>query len=85
MNLRRSYDDVDLSSHEARRDMKLLASLRTFAATVRASAPSLMVDVVGLAGCASIVYGARLIYEAAGFIVAGTMMLIGAWFIAGRR
>jgi len=65
--------------------MKLLASLRTLAATVRASVPSLMVDVVGLAGCASIVYGARLIYAPAGFIVAGTMMLIGAWFIAGRR
>lgn len=35
-------------------------------------------DVVGLAGAASITYGAWLIHPAAGFIVGGFLALVGA-------
>lgn len=36
------------------------------------------IDVAGLAGCASISYGAWLIYRPAGFIVAGILLLAGS-------
>lgn len=40
--------------------------------------PGTIVDAAGLAGVASISYGAWLIYVPAGFIVGGALLLIGA-------
>lgn len=37
-----------------------------------------IIDVAGLAGSASISYGAWLIYRPAGFIVAGVLLLTGS-------
>lgn len=37
-----------------------------------------IIDVAGLAGCASISYGVWLIYHPAGFIAAGVLLLTGS-------
>lgn len=39
----------------------------------------LLVDIAGLAGAGSLVYGAWLIYEPAGFIAGGCLLLAAAW------
>ncbi len=48
-------------------------------------APSVAMDISGLSGCGLIVYGAWTIYEPAGFIVAGSFLLAGVWFLARRK
>lgn len=40
--------------------------------------PSVMTDVVGLSGAASVSYGAWLILPAAGFITGGVLLMAGA-------
>lgn len=45
-------------------------------------APALGRDSVGVAGAALVAYGAWLIYEPAGFIVGGAMLLAAAWLSA---
>jgi len=42
----------------------------------------LLRDALGLAGCGLLSYGAWLCYAPAGFIVAGLMLLAGAWLSA---
>lgn len=61
--------------------MKLLASAGQW---VLSAAPALAFDAAGLAGCGLIIYGAWRIYEPAGFISAGAMLLVGAWMGARR-
>lgn len=39
----------------------------------------LIIDLAGLAGATAIAYGAWLIYEPAGFIVGGMLLLAAAW------
>lgn len=51
-------------------------------ATVRRAAPTLCRDVAGLAGVGSIAYGAWLVYEPAGFISAGVLLLAGVLQLA---
>lgn len=48
-------------------------ALRILAAAV----PDLVRDLIGLAGLALIAYGAWLIYEPAGFIVGGVLLVVG--------
>jgi hypothetical protein len=50
-------------------------------ATVRA-VPSLLRDLVGLAGAALCAYGAWLVYAPAGFIFGGILLLAGAMLSA---
>lgn len=40
--------------------------------------PSLLTDVVGLSGAASVAYGAWLVLPAAGFITGGVLLMVGA-------
>lgn len=40
--------------------------------------PSLLTDVVGLSGAASVSYGAWLVLPAAGFITGGVLLMAGA-------
>lgn len=49
---------------------------RVLAMFVRA-VPDIIRDLVGLAATGSIAYGAWLIYQPAGFIVAGVLVLVG--------
>lgn len=51
---------------------------------MRAALPIPFRDSLGLAGAALIAYGARLVYEPAGFIVTGGMLLAVAWLMARR-
>lgn len=44
----------------------------------------LVVDAVGVVGAGLIAYGAWLIYQPAGFMVAGVLLLSGAWLFASR-
>lgn len=44
----------------------------------------LIVDVVGIVGAGLIAYGAWLIYQPAGAIVAGALLLTGAWLFSSR-
>lgn len=65
--------------------MKQLRSLAARAFDVsRQISPVLAVDAIGVVGCGLIVYGAGLVYQPAGFLVAGAMLLAGAWLIARR-
>lgn len=43
----------------------------------------LIADGLGLAGAASLSYGAWLVFPPAGFIVAGALLLVAAWLTAG--
>lgn len=63
--------------------MKLLAvAVRTIAGVV----PGLVRDLAGLCGVGLVSYGAWMIYPPAGFIVAGTLLIVGALTIAlGNR
>jgi len=65
-----------------------MASLRSnlargLAATA-ATLPSLIVDLAGILGAGSIAYGCWSIYEPAGFIVAGVMLIVAAWLLSRR-
>jgi hypothetical protein len=51
---------------------------------VRRAMPVLFRDGVGLLGVGLIAYGAWLIYEPSGFIVAGAMLVGAAWLMARR-
>ena len=44
----------------------------------------LLIDLAGIAGFASLGYGAWCIYEPAGFIVAGAMLLTGAILLSRK-
>jgi hypothetical protein len=57
---------------------------RAAMAIVRA-VPEVAIDVSALAGASAIVYGAWLIYEPAGFIVGGLLVLAGVALLAARR
>jgi hypothetical protein len=46
--------------------------------------PSALCDLAGVAGVGSIAYGAWLIYEPAGFLCAGALLITGA-MLYGRR
>lgn len=46
---------------------------------VRRFGGQLIIDLAGLAGATAISYGAWLVYEPAGFIVGGTLLLAAAW------
>lgn len=44
----------------------------------------LLIDVAGVAGAASITFGAWLIYHPGAFIVGGACLVVGAW-LASRK
>lgn len=48
----------------------------------RAALPVLVRDAVGLGGAGLVAYGTWLVYQPAGFIVAGILLLLGAWLAA---
>lgn len=54
-----------------------------FLATGRAL-PALLWNLVGLAGATAIAYGAFMIFEPAGFIVGGVLLVAGAAILAPR-
>lgn len=43
----------------------------------------LIADGLGLAGAVSLSYGSWLVFQPAGFIVAGLLLLVAAWLTAG--
>jgi hypothetical protein len=51
---------------------------------VGAMVPPVLRDGIGLAGAASFTYGAWLIYEPAGFMVGGVLLVATAVLLAGR-
>lgn len=55
-----------------------------FFAFVAAAIPVLLRDGIGLAGAAAFTYGAWLIYEPAGYMVAGILMVAIAALLARR-
>ena len=63
--------------------MNLLAvAIRTAAAAV----PGLLRDLAGLSGVGLVAYGAWLIYPPAGFMVGGSLLILGALLLAlGHR
>ncbi|MFO1158440.1 MAG: hypothetical protein U1E60_06350 [Reyranellaceae bacterium] len=51
-----------------------------------AAAPGLLRDLAGLSGVGLVAYGAWLIYPPAGFIVGGSLLILGALLLAlGHR
>jgi hypothetical protein len=68
--------------------MRVLATAFAFAwfgvAHLRAALPVFIRDGIGLAGAALVTYGAWRVYEPAGFIVPGGMLLCVAWLMARR-
>ena len=56
----------------------LVAAVRAIAAAM----PGLVRDLAGLCGVGFISYGAWLIYPPAGFIVGGTLLMVGALLAA---
>lgn len=56
----------------------------SFLRWLRGSAPALFFDLAGTAGVALISYGAWLIYEPAGYITGGIMLVAGA-LLGARR
>ncbi|MGD9879427.1 MAG: hypothetical protein AB7U95_04745 [Reyranella sp.] len=63
--------------------------MKWLAVTVRAVAtavPGLLRDLAGLSGVGLVAYGAWLIFPPAGFIVGGTLLILGALLLAlGHR
>ena len=53
-------------------------------ARLRAAAPDFLRDVMGGIGGALTSYGAWRIYEPAGFIVAGTLLIACCWLLARK-
>ena len=64
--------------------MKLSPSIASVFARLGAALPVMAVDAIGLAGCGLIVIGIWQIYAPASFVIAGLMLLAGAWLIARR-
>jgi len=64
-------------SDNAPRPRRLLNAIALFIADA-------WIDVAAFAGASSITFGARQIYEPAGFIVGGLFLLTGAWLAARR-
>lgn len=60
-------------------------NLAPLGAALKAAAPALIRDGAGLSGVALIAYGAWLVYEPAGFIVAGTLLVAGALLAGGAK
>ena len=59
--------------------------MRLLAVAVRRTAaamPGFLRDLIGLSGVGLVSYGAWLIYPAAGFIVGGTLLIVGALLLA---
>lgn len=52
---------------------------------VRSALPAVGCDLVGLTGAGLIAYGAWLIYQPAGFLVAGVQLMAAAWLLARRN
>lgn len=69
--------------------MKLLRRFRRAAATLATAClrtlPGLLRDLTGLAGAASVAYGAWQVYPPAGWIVGGGLALIAAWRLVPRE
>ena len=63
---------------------KLGAVLAATLTRVGQALPALVWNVIGLAGVVGIAYGAWLIYEPAGFIAGGALLLVGAAVLAPR-
>lgn len=68
---------------EARRRTRV-ARLRLVAEAVAASWHFVLRDIGGLAGIGLLSFGAWQAYQPAGYIVAGALLLVGAW-IAGSK
>lgn len=49
-----------------------------------AALPVLARDAVGIGGGTLVTYGSWLIYPPAGFLVAGVLLLVGAWILASK-
>jgi hypothetical protein len=62
----------------------MLKKIGSGLAAVGAALPSLLLDLVGLAGAAAIGYGAWMIYAPAGFITGGCLLLAGTLLVARR-
>lgn len=58
--------------------------LKAIARGIAGAVPALLRDVSGLAGAVGISYGAWLVYQPAGFIVGGALLLAGALLSAAR-
>ena len=58
--------------------------LKTIGLRLLSAIPALLVDLFGLAGVASISYGCWMIYEPAGYIAAGTLLLAGVVLISRK-
>lgn len=56
-----------------------------FFAHVRKVLPVLACDLIGLSGAGLLTYGMWLIYEPAGFLTAGTLLMTAACLLARRR
>lgn len=63
---------------------RALRRVGSWIAAIGRKMPGLLCDFSGYAGAAAISYGAWLIYEPAGFIIGGILLIAGA-FIFGRR
>lgn len=64
--------------------MKIPAALGRAATVAAVTLPVIVRDAVGVAGVASISYGAWLAWHPAGFIIGGAMLALGAWLL-GRK
>lgn len=51
---------------------------------VASAVPVLARDMIGLAGASAFVYGASLVYQPAGYMVGGAMMMVAAFSWARR-
>lgn len=63
---------------------RVWSGLRKFVASIARRLPGVFCDLAGFAGAGCLAYGARLIYEPAGFLVAGVLLMVFALLI-GRR
>ena len=59
--------------------------MRRFFSAIGRAAPPLARDAIGLTGGGLIAYGAWLVYQPAGFIVAGAMMLIATLLLSQKN
>lgn len=55
------------------------AYVSRFVRTLQPLLPSLTADAAGLSGAAAVIWGAWRIYEPAGFIVGGVLLMAGTW------
>ena len=59
--------------------------VKLFGRAVMAAAPALLRDAIGISGAGMIAYGAILIYQPAGWIVGGIILVGGAWLSAKAK